>query len=97
MSSANARCVHAYKVLGKLPITAITRPLVLDVLKPLWAARKVTTGKRLRAWVEAIIAYAVAKEYRADATTKVERRPAAEEGQSRAKAVRSRAGSATAP
>jgi integrase len=49
-----------------LPVADVNRSLVLDVLRPLWDTRKVTTGKRLRGWIENIIAYAVAKEYRPD-------------------------------
>ena len=53
----------AYPVLGRLPVAAIDTPLVLKVLKPIWASKQ-ETASRLRGRIESVLDYAVAAKYR---------------------------------
>lgn len=54
---------YASPVIGKLPVAAIDKAMVLKVLEPIWTA-KPETASRLRGRLEAILDWATAREYR---------------------------------
>jgi len=54
---------HAYPVLGSLPVAAIDTPLVLRVLKPIWAATP-ESASRLRGRIENVLGWATVHHYR---------------------------------
>src|SRR5215831_10139896 len=54
---------YVYPVLGNLPVAAIDTPLVLKVVKPLWAD-KTETASRVRGRIEAILGWATVHHYR---------------------------------
>jgi integrase len=54
---------YVYPVLGNLPVAAIDTPLVLQVIKPLWAD-KTETASRVRGRIEAILGWATVHHYR---------------------------------
>jgi len=54
---------HAFPVLGKLPVAAVTPEHVLRVLQPLWT-RTPETASRVRGRIEAILDYAAARKLR---------------------------------
>src|SRR5262249_4745250 len=45
--------IHAYPILGSLPIAAIDQPLVMSVLQPIWKVKPVT-AQRLQRWLKVI-------------------------------------------
>ena len=51
--------------LGEKPVTEVTSPDVIDVLRPIWHS-SATTARRLRQRINAVMEWAVAMEYRAD-------------------------------
>ena len=51
--------------LGEKPVTEVTSPDVIDVLRPIWHSSP-TTARRLRQRINAVMEWAVAMEYRAD-------------------------------
>jgi integrase len=55
---------YAFPVLGALPVAAIDTPLVLRVLKPIWAT-KPDTASRVRGRIESALAWATVHHYRA--------------------------------
>ena len=54
---------YVYPKLGELPVAVIDTPLVLDVIKPLWA-RIPETASRVRGRIEAILGWATVHHYR---------------------------------
>jgi integrase len=54
---------YVYPILGNLPVAAIDTPLVLKVIKPLWAD-KTETASRVRGRIEAILGWATVHHYR---------------------------------
>jgi integrase len=54
---------YVYPELGELPVAAIDTPLVLRVVKPLWADKTVTAA-RVRGRIEAILGWATVHHYR---------------------------------
>src|SRR6516165_7892367 len=54
---------YVYPVLGNLPVAAIDTPLVLRVIKPLWAD-KTETASRIRGRIEAVLGWATVHHYR---------------------------------
>lgn len=54
---------YAYPVFGSLPVSAINRALVLEVLNPIWAT-KTETAKRLRGRIEGVLDWAKVSGYR---------------------------------
>jgi integrase len=54
---------YVYPVLGNLPVAAIDTPLVLKVIKPLWAD-KTATASRVRGRIDAILGWATVHHYR---------------------------------
>jgi integrase len=54
---------YVYPVLGNLPVAAIDTPLVLRVIKPLWAD-KTETASRVRGRIEAVLGWATVHHYR---------------------------------
>lgn len=57
--------MYALPVLGRMPVAEITRHDVLRALAPIWQA-KPETASRVRARIEAVMAYAIRAGYRAD-------------------------------
>src|SRR5262249_48944907 len=55
--------MYVYPILGNLPVAAIDTPLVLQVVKPLWAD-KTETASRVRGRIEAILGWATVHHYR---------------------------------
>jgi integrase len=53
----NSLVMHAFPVLGDMPVSEIDTPDILRVLKPIWQSRAVTAG-RVRQRVEAILDWA---------------------------------------
>ena len=58
-------CLNAYAspVLGSLPVRAITTPLVMRVIEPLWTTKS-ETASRVRGRIEAILDWAKVRGYR---------------------------------
>lgn len=56
---------YAYPVIGKLPVGAVDVPLVLKVLRPIWAT-KTETANRVRGRIEAILDWAMVSGHRAE-------------------------------
>ena len=54
---------YAYPKLGKLPVSAIDRGLVLDVLRPIWTSKS-ETASRLRGRIETVLNWAKVNGYR---------------------------------
>jgi integrase len=54
----NSLATYAYPVLGHLPIVDVDTAAALAVLRPLWEAKKVETGSRVRGRIEAILSAA---------------------------------------
>lgn len=54
---------HTYPVLGALPVGAVDKPHVLQVLEPIWQTKAVTAS-RLRGHIEAVLNWAAAHGYR---------------------------------
>lgn len=54
---------YAYPKLGKLPVAAIDRGLVLDVLRPIWTSKS-ETASRLRGRIETVLNWAKVNGYR---------------------------------
>ncbi|MEQ1608665.1 MAG: integrase arm-type DNA-binding domain-containing protein [Hyphomonadaceae bacterium] len=54
---------YAYPVLGPLPVGAVDKVLVLQVLEPIWKAKAVTAS-RLRGHIEAVLSWATAHGHR---------------------------------
>jgi integrase len=54
---------YVYPVLGNLPVAAIDTPLILRVIKPLWAD-KTETASRIRGRIEAVLGWATVHHYR---------------------------------
>lgn len=59
----NTLATYAAPVFGKLPVHAITTPLVLKVLEPIWAT-KAETANRLRGRIEHVLDWAKIHGYR---------------------------------
>ena len=55
----------AFPRIGKMPVSEVTSADVLEILTPLWH-RKVSTAKRVRQRLRAVLEWAVAMEYRID-------------------------------
>ncbi len=55
----------AFPRIGKVPVSEVTSADVLEILTPLWH-RKVSTAKRVRQRLRAVLEWAVAMEYRID-------------------------------
>jgi hypothetical protein len=53
--------LHVYPKIGKLPITHITDAHVLQVLEPLWEAKKTNTGKSVMQRIAKVMGYAIAQ------------------------------------
>jgi integrase len=51
---------YAYPVFGALPVSAVSRALVIEALEPIWTA-KAETASRLRGRIEAVIDWAIAR------------------------------------
>jgi len=60
---ANTLETYASPVIGALPVDAVQLPHVIDVLSPLWTS-KTETATRLRARLEAVLAWATVSGYR---------------------------------
>src|SRR5262245_64222257 len=54
---------YVYPVIGDLPVAAIDTPLVLKVIKPLWA-RAPETASRVRGRIETVLGWATVHHYR---------------------------------
>jgi len=54
---------YVYPVLGELPVAVIDTPLVLKVIKPLWA-RVPETASRVRGRIESVLGWATVHHYR---------------------------------
>jgi integrase len=54
---ANSLVMHAFPILGDMPVADIDTPAILRVLKPIWRSRAVTAG-RVRQRIEAILDWA---------------------------------------
>jgi integrase len=54
---------YVYPMLGSLPVAAIDTPLVLKVIKPLWA-EKTETASRIRGRIEQVLGWATVHHYR---------------------------------
>jgi integrase len=48
---------HAFPIIGRLPLTAITAAHVLEILRPLWTEKN-ETARRVRGRIEAVLDYA---------------------------------------
>lgn len=57
----NSLATYAYPALGHLPVVEVDTAAVLAVLRPLWDAKKVETGSRVRGRIEAILSAAKAE------------------------------------
>jgi integrase len=55
--------IHAFPVIGNLPVATINTGLVLNVLEPIWAS-KTETASRLRGRIEKVLNWAKARGYR---------------------------------
>ena len=55
----------AFPGLGEKPVTEVTSPDVIDVLRPIWHSSP-TTARRIRQRINAVMEWAVAMEYRTD-------------------------------
>jgi integrase len=58
-----ALAAYVSPVFGKRPVAEINRALVRQALEPIWHKRSVTAG-RLRGWIERILDFAEARDYR---------------------------------
>jgi integrase len=56
--------MYAYPTLGKLPVAAIDKALVLKAIEPIWFT-KTETASRVRGRIEAVLDYAATRCYRA--------------------------------
>jgi integrase len=63
----NTLATYASPVIGKLPVSAIDRGLVIKVLEPIWAS-KLETARRVRARIENVLDFAEARGYRPQGT-----------------------------
>lgn len=59
----NTLKTYASPVIGKLPVSEVTAPLVLRILRPIWAT-KTETASRVRGRIEAVLDYAKVHGYR---------------------------------
>ena len=59
----NTLSAYAYPVIGKLPVSGISRAHIEKILEPIWN-EKWDTANRLRGRIEAILDYAKVKDYR---------------------------------
>lgn len=55
--------IHAFPVIGKLPVHAVALPHVQKVLEPIWQGRT-ETATRVRGRIEAVLAWATVSKYR---------------------------------
>ena len=56
---------HAYPVIGRIKVSELTTAHVLGVLTPIWASRR-ETAKKVRQYLNAVMAWSVAQGYRED-------------------------------
>jgi integrase len=61
----NTLATYAEPVIGDLACGAVTTEHVLEILRPLWDAKKVETGTRLRGRIENVLDYAKFRKWRA--------------------------------
>ena len=59
---------YAYPVIGALPVGAVTLPMVLKVLLPIWQTKN-QTASRVRNRIESVLDYAKVNQWRADTGT----------------------------
>lgn len=67
---------YVYPLLGELPVHAIDRALVIDVLDPIWTT-KPETARRVRGRIEAILDFAIARGWRGEGDNPARRGPLA--------------------
>jgi hypothetical protein len=58
--------IHAYPVIGHLPVADIDRDLVKRVLTPLWKSKNTKTGKDLRGRIAKVLGWATVEGYRSE-------------------------------
>jgi integrase len=54
---------YAFPIIGRLPVAAIDRGLVLRVVEPIWGEKN-TTANRIRGWIESVLDFAKVNEWR---------------------------------
>ena len=59
----NTLATYASPVIGDLPVSAVTTPLVLQILQPIWAS-KTETATRVRGRIEKVLDWAKVQGYR---------------------------------